>query len=143
VYGSPKSVPEHPPSESEKISESLRGEASDKFIEAVAEIQDLISPSGFAVGDHFTIADAAIAPFLGRWELLFRNDVGKFAEGEGKRVHEVLFLSSRANDLQVCRNTLRTSRAARVSRIVFDSVQASRGVNHVGIMLIELFRDTC
>ena len=62
----------------------LRGEAPDKFIEAVAKIQDLPSQSGFAVGDHFTIADkiadAATAPFLDRWEPPFRNDIGKFAE---------------------------------------------------------------
>ena len=32
-------------------------------------------------GDHFTIADAALAPFLGRWELSLRNDLGKFCGG--------------------------------------------------------------
>ncbi|KAH9974627.1 glutathione S-transferase [Lactifluus volemus] len=60
-----------------------RGEAPDNFVEALAEVQELLSPSGFAIGDHFTIADAALAPFLGRWELLLRNDVGKYAEGTG------------------------------------------------------------
>lgn len=79
---------------------SSRGESPDKFIEAVAEIQELLSPGGFAVGDRFTIADAAIAPFLGRWELLFRNDVGRWAKGAGPRVHEVLFQSERFGRLQ-------------------------------------------
>jgi len=41
-------------------------ESPDKVIEAFAEVQGLLSPDGFAVGDRFTIADAAIAPFLGR-----------------------------------------------------------------------------
>jgi glutathione S-transferase len=145
VYGSPKSAPEHPATESAKIAESLvllefvadlypdsgllpkdpvqrararffidavakvtdpyvafmfRGEEPDKFIAAVAEIQELIGPNGFAVGDNFTIADAAIAPFLGRWELLLRNDVGKYVEGTGPRVHEILFQSERFARLQ-------------------------------------------
>jgi glutathione S-transferase len=78
----------------------LRGEASDDFIAAIAEVQELLSPSGFAVGDHFTIADAALAPFLGRWELLLRNDVGRFEEGTGPQVHAVLFQSERFSRLQ-------------------------------------------
>lgn len=82
------------------IAFSFRGEAPDNFIEAVAEIQELLSPSGFAVGDHFTIADAALAPFVGRWDLLLRNDVGKYAEGAGPRVHEVLFQNERFVRLQ-------------------------------------------
>ena len=167
MYGSPKSDPENPSPESEKIAESLvllefvadlypdsgllpkdpvqrarvrffidaasnkanpasiafyfRGEAPDKFIEAVAEIQDLLSPSGFAVGDHFTIADAAIAPFIGCWELLFRNDVGKFAEGEGKRVHEVLFQSERFARLQKYFANISSRQSFKNS---FDSVRA-------------------
>jgi glutathione S-transferase len=77
-----------------------RGEAPDNFVEALAEVQELLSPSGFAIGDHFTIADAALAPFLGRWELLLRNDVGKYAEGTGPRVHAILFQSERFLRLQ-------------------------------------------
>ncbi|KAI9439570.1 hypothetical protein H4582DRAFT_1536594 [Lactarius indigo] len=74
----------------------FRGESSDAFIAAVAEIQELLPPAAqFAVGDHFTIADAAIAPFLGRWDLLLRNGLGRFGEGAGPRVHEELFQSER------------------------------------------------
>jgi len=119
----------------------LRGEAPDKFIEAVAEIQDLLSPSAFAVGDHFTIADAAIAPFLGRWELLFRNDVGKFAEGAGQRVHEILFQSERFARLQKYYADISSRPSFKNS---FDSVRMSHCLaNHVGTMLTELFRNTC
>ena len=100
----------------------FRGEAPDKFIEAAAEIQDLLSPSGFAVGDHFTIADAAIAPFLGRWELLFGNDVGKYAEGAGKRLHEVLFQSERFARLQKYYANITSRQSFKNS---FDSVRAS------------------
>ncbi|KAI9439575.1 glutathione S-transferase [Lactarius indigo] len=78
-----------------------RGEAPDAFIAAVADVQELLPPTAqFAVGDHFTIADAAIAPFLGRWELYFRNDLGKFEEGAGLRVYEELFRSERFRRFQ-------------------------------------------
>ncbi|KAH9037330.1 glutathione S-transferase [Lactarius hengduanensis] len=77
------------------------GESPDAFIAAVAEIQELFPPAAqFAVGDHFTIADAALAPFLGRWELLLRNDLGKFEEGTGLRVYKELFQSERFARLQ-------------------------------------------
>ncbi|KAN0130518.1 hypothetical protein V8E53_011604 [Lactarius tabidus] len=80
----------------------LRGEAPDAFLNGVAEIQDLLPPGDaqFAVGDHFTIADAAIAPFLCRWELHLKNDLGKFAEGTGPRVYGELFRSERFARLQ-------------------------------------------
>ena len=79
----------------------FRGEAADPFVAAVAEIQELLPPDArFVVGDHFTIADAAFAPFLGRWELNLRNDLGKFAEGTGPRVYEELFESERFARLQ-------------------------------------------
>jgi len=79
----------------------FRGQAPDAFVAAVAEIQELLSGSGpFAVGDHFTIADAAIAPFIGRWALNLQNDVGKYAEGTGLRVYQELFQSERFARLQ-------------------------------------------
>ena len=73
-----------------------RGEAPEPFLKALEEIQDLLpADAQFAVGDHFTIADAALAPFSGRWELYLRNDVGKFAEGTGKPVYDEVFKSGR------------------------------------------------
>ncbi|KAH9054966.1 hypothetical protein EDB87DRAFT_1780075 [Lactarius vividus] len=78
-----------------------RGEAPDKFIAGVADIQELLLPTAqFAVGDHFTIADAALAPFLGGSELHCRNDLGKFEEGAGPPVYEELFRSERFGRLQ-------------------------------------------
>ncbi|KAH9976556.1 hypothetical protein BJV74DRAFT_798676 [Russula compacta] len=78
----------------------LNNKAPDNFIAAAAEIQELISPSGFAIRDHFMIADAAFAPFLGHWELNFRNDFGKYLEGAGPHMHKVLFQSERFVHLQ-------------------------------------------
>ena len=115
---------------------SSGGESPDKFIEAMAEVQELLSPDGFAVGDRFTIADAAIAPFLGRWELLFRNDVGRFAEGTGTRVHEVLFQSERFARLQKYFANVSSRRSFKNS---FHSVRVSlvRAGLLVGLMLTE------
>ena len=71
------------------------------FFAAIAELQELLPHNPqFAVGDHFTIADAALAPFLGFWELCFRHDVGKFPVGTGPRVHQELFESERFARLQ-------------------------------------------
>ncbi|KAH8978324.1 hypothetical protein EDB86DRAFT_2836904 [Lactarius hatsudake] len=97
----------------------FRGESPDAFIAMVAEIQELLPLAAqFAVGGHLTIADAALAPFLARWELQLRNDVGKFAEGSaGPGVHKELFQNERfARRLQKFFQGLRTSRAVKVSR---------------------------
>jgi len=164
VYGSPKSEPEHPSPESDKLTESLvllefvadlypnsgllpkdpiqrahvrlfihavanklheafvaffyRGEAPDSFVAAITEIQELLSPSGFAVGNHFTIADAALAPFVGRWELNLRNDVGKYAEGTGPRIHELLLRSERFARLQKFYDNITSRQSYKTS---FDS----------------------
>jgi len=78
-----------------------RGEEADKFIPAAAEIQELLPATGeFIVGDHFTIADAVIAPTLGRWSLYLQNDLGKFTEGTGPRLYQELFQSERFARLQ-------------------------------------------
>ena len=84
----------------------FRGEAETpdtfKLLKAMAEIQDLLPPEAqFAVGEHFTIADAAILPFLARWELHLQNDLGKFvAEVSGPGVYDELFRSERFARLQ-------------------------------------------
>jgi len=73
----------------------------DAFIAAVAEIQELLPATGkFIVGDRFTIADAMIAPAIGRWSLYFQNDIGKYAEGTGLRLYQELFQSERFARLQ-------------------------------------------
>ena len=80
-----------------------RGEphASDTLLKAVAEIQDLLQPGAqFAVGEHFTVADAAILRFLTRGELYHQNDLGKFAEGTDPHVYDELFRSEHFARLQ-------------------------------------------
>ncbi|KAH9051690.1 hypothetical protein EDB87DRAFT_1836286 [Lactarius vividus] len=63
--------------------------------------RSLLPPAAqFAIGDHFTIADAALAPFLCRWELLLCNDLGTFEEGTGPFVYKELFQSERFARLQ-------------------------------------------
>ncbi|KAN0130521.1 Glutathione S-transferase, C-terminal-like protein [Lactarius tabidus] len=76
-------------------------DAPDTFVAGLAEFQELLSPTThFAVGDHFTIADAAIAPFLGFWDVFLPNDLGKFPEGTGPRLYQELFQSARFARLQ-------------------------------------------
>ena len=72
-----------------------RGELPNNFIAGVAEVQELLPPGGFAVSDGFTLADAALAPFLSRADMFIRNNIGKNAEGIDPRVHKTIFRSER------------------------------------------------
>lgn len=62
----------------------IRGEegAREKLEKATEDIQALLPPEGFAIGE-WSIADAAIAPFLGRLIVALENDFGGYPEGEG------------------------------------------------------------
>lgn len=53
------------------------------LVTAFEQIQALLPPTGFAIGE-FSIADIAIAPFLGRLELALSNDLGAWPEGQGQ-----------------------------------------------------------
>ncbi|KAF5351189.1 hypothetical protein D9756_008183 [Leucocoprinus leucothites] len=66
-----------------------RGESPEKFLEGIQAIQALLPAEGYAIGE-WSIADAAVTPFLARAELAFKNDLGAFDEGDGKRVYETL-----------------------------------------------------
>lgn len=66
-----------------------RGEPGDNLIKGVEAVQSLLAPTGFAVGE-FSIADVALAPFLARIDIILKNELGAFPEGEGNRVLETL-----------------------------------------------------
>ncbi|KAI0062707.1 glutathione S-transferase [Artomyces pyxidatus] len=78
----------------------MRGEPKEKLFGVLEDAQALLSPAGFAVGNSWTIADAAIAPFLGRLDLMLGNDVGKFEEGVGRAAHAEIFEGDRFARLQ-------------------------------------------
>lgn len=60
-----------------------RGEDPELLLTAIDTVQSLLPAEGFAIGD-WSIADAAITPFFARAEVAFKNDIGKFAEGQGR-----------------------------------------------------------
>jgi glutathione S-transferase len=70
---------------------------SDGLLNAIEQLQELMAPSGFVIGDGkvFTNADAAIIPFFARMEVGLKNDLGGFEEGEGKKVWETLMTEGR------------------------------------------------
>jgi glutathione S-transferase len=71
-------------------------EAPHAFVAALAAFLELLPlATQFAVRGHFTIADAAHAAFLYCWELFFRYDVRKYAEGTGPRVYDEVFRGER------------------------------------------------
>jgi len=68
-----------------------KGGEPDALFKAIEAIQALLAPNAkYAVNDDFTIADIAIAPFLGRLYLSLQNDIGAYDEGQGLKVYEEL-----------------------------------------------------
>ena len=63
-----------------------RGEegGKEKLLKAIGDIQALLPTEGYAVGE-WSIADAALTPFLGRLFLALENDIGAYPEGEGPK----------------------------------------------------------
>ena len=52
---------------------------------AIEYIQQLLPEEGYAVG-KWSIADAAVTPFLARAEVVLKNEIGKYEEGKGNAV---------------------------------------------------------
>lgn len=70
-----------------------RGLPFEGVFAGIEAIQSLLPPEGqgkYAVGDDFTVADAAVTPFFARMEVSFGNDIGTYPEGEGKKAYELL-----------------------------------------------------
>ncbi|KAG6843460.1 hypothetical protein H0H93_000918, partial [Arthromyces matolae] len=59
----------------------LRGEPVEKVLESIEKIQSLLPNEGYAIGSQFTIADAAVAPFLARLEVILAEGIGAFDAG--------------------------------------------------------------
>lgn len=56
--------------------------AREKLFKATEDIQALLPSEGYAIGE-WSIADAAITPFLARIVVSLENDIGRYPEGEG------------------------------------------------------------
>ncbi|KAI0360322.1 hypothetical protein OH77DRAFT_1418211 [Trametes cingulata] len=65
----------------------LRNAPVEDFYSALEYVQSLLPAEGFAIG-QFSIADIAIAPFIARTRLSLLNELGKYPEGNGKKVWE-------------------------------------------------------
>ncbi|KAF7318421.1 Serine carboxypeptidase [Mycena chlorophos] len=66
------------------------------FWDALDSIQRLLPDDKvFAISDEFTVADMAIAPFLGRMEVWMKNDIGAYPKGEGLKAAEYFFNGER------------------------------------------------
>ncbi|VDB83127.1 unnamed protein product [Peniophora sp. CBMAI 1063] len=62
----------------------------DAFLTALEAVQALLPQSGFAIGE-WSIADASVAPILGRVEVALREDIGSWAAGEGPATYKEVF----------------------------------------------------
>lgn len=65
----------------------LRNAPVEDFYGALEYIQSLLPAEGYAIG-KFSAADIAIAPFLARTRISLLNELGKYPEGDGKKVWE-------------------------------------------------------
>jgi len=61
----------------------------DAILGAIDFIQLLLPEEGYAIG-KWSIADAAVTPFLARAEVILKNDFGKYEEGKGKAIWATL-----------------------------------------------------
>ncbi|KAG2364202.1 thioredoxin-like protein [Suillus spraguei] len=70
----------------------LRGnESLDNALKAIEFIQELLEEgSDFAIGNHYTIADACISPHLARLKIVTETDMGNFPVGTGYKLGEEL-----------------------------------------------------
>ena len=58
------------------------------ILEAFEAVQGLLPAEGWAIGEEFTLADIAVAPFLARALLLLESDLGAYEAGLGKKTYE-------------------------------------------------------
>ncbi|KAJ6582522.1 glutathione S-transferase [Mycena vulgaris] len=73
-----------------------RGESFAGLWDALEALQSLLpADKPFAVGNQFTAADIALAPFLARMEVALKNDIGVFKAGEGTQAAEYFFSGGR------------------------------------------------
>ena len=64
----------------------IKGEegGKEKLLKATEDLQALLPAEGYAVGG-WSIADAALTPFLGRLIVALENDIGRYPEGDGPK----------------------------------------------------------
>ncbi|KAI0663839.1 thioredoxin-like protein [Cubamyces menziesii] len=75
--------------DSEFRSAFFMGKHFDGLLLALEKLQRALPPSGFAVG-QWTIADAAVAPFLARMLLFVRVGLGTYGEEDWQKLREAL-----------------------------------------------------
>uniref|UniRef100_A0A0W0EYB0 Putative glutathione S-transferase n=1 Tax=Moniliophthora roreri TaxID=221103 RepID=A0A0W0EYB0_MONRR len=69
----------------------LRGEHFEALLKGLESLQVLLSKDGpYVLGERFSIADIAVAPFMGRMETALTNEVGAYEIGEGTKCWEAV-----------------------------------------------------
>ncbi|KAI0367968.1 thioredoxin-like protein [Pilatotrama ljubarskyi] len=65
------------------------GKPVEGILQALQKLQNALPPTGFAAGE-WSIADAAVAPFVTRLELFLRTRLGAYSEEDWKKLLEAL-----------------------------------------------------
>lgn len=67
-----------------------QGKNIEGVLSALEELQYLLPEKGrYAAGDDFTIADAALAPALWRFEVTLKHELGRIPVGEGRKILKI------------------------------------------------------
>ncbi|EJU04188.1 glutathione S-transferase C-terminal-like protein [Dacryopinax primogenitus] len=70
---------------------AAKGEGEEAVLAAVKQIAGELDPQGpYALGKEWTIADTAIAPFVGRLYLIAKEDIGAWEAGTGPKLLQQL-----------------------------------------------------
>jgi len=65
---------------------TLRGEGEEALLSSIRQLADELDDAGpYLLGEEWSIADTAIAPFLGRLYLSAKHDIGNWVPGDGPR----------------------------------------------------------
>ena len=64
--------------------------SKEALLDAFKVVQSLLPETGFAIGE-WSIADANTAPFLARFEVVMREDLGPWEKGVGRSIYEKIF----------------------------------------------------
>ncbi|CAK5282102.1 unnamed protein product [Mycena citricolor] len=80
----------------------VKGTSFDAFLDALAALQDLLPEEGkgpYLLGEQFSAADIALAPFLARTEVWLKGSIGAFSAEAGEKAAQELYHGDRFRKL--------------------------------------------
>ncbi|KAI0758862.1 hypothetical protein C8Q74DRAFT_1372772 [Fomes fomentarius] len=67
----------------------FQGQPADGLLQGIEQLQSILPPTGFAIG-QFSLADIAVAPFFARMWLFLNNGIGKYTDEDRQKLRDAL-----------------------------------------------------